>query len=93
MSRPLLGKVLMLIGAALVLGLILIGLTGELTREGLAPHIPASNPQTPAGPDQAELQRCQALGEASTKDAACLAVWAETRRRFLTPTSPTGTGG
>lgn len=92
MTRAFVGKGLMLIGAALVLGLILIGVTGELTREGLAPHIPASNPQAPAGPEQAELQRCQTLGEAATKDAACLTFWAETRRRFLTPASPTGTG-
>jgi conjugative transfer region protein TrbK len=88
MSRSLLGKALMLIGAALVLGLILIGVTGELTREGLAPHIPASNPRTSPGPDHAQLQRCQALGEAAAKDAACLTLWAETRRRFLTPASP-----
>ena len=92
MSRSLLGKVLMLTGAALILGLILVGVTGELTREGLAPDIPASNPQAPPGPEQAELQRCQSLGEAAIADAACLALWAETRRRFLTPASPTGVG-
>lgn len=92
MSRSLLGKALMLIGAALVLGLILIGVTGELTRERQGARVPVSNPQTFPGHDQAELQRCQTLGEAATKDAACLALWAETRRRFLTPASPTGAG-
>ena len=92
MSRSLLGKALILIGAALVLGLILIGVKGELTREGHAPHIPASNPQAPADPDHAERQRCQSLGEAATTNAGCLAFWAETRRRFLTPASPTGAG-
>jgi conjugative transfer region protein TrbK len=92
MSRSLLGKGLMLIGAALILGLILVGVTGELTRDRQGACVPVSNPQTSPGPDQAELQRCQALGEAATKDAACLALWAETRRRFLTPASPTGSG-
>jgi conjugative transfer region protein TrbK len=92
MSRSLLGKALMLIGAALVLWLILIGVTGEITREQQEAHAQARNPQTSPGPDHAELQRCQALGEAATKDAACLALWAETRRRFLTPASPTGSG-
>jgi conjugative transfer region protein TrbK len=92
MTRPLLGKALMLIGAALVLGLILIGVTGEITREQQEAHAQARNPQTHLRPDDAELQRCQALGEAATRDAGCLALWAETRRRFLTPASPTGVG-
>lgn len=92
MIRSLLSKALMLFGAALILGLILVGVTGELTREGQEIHSPVRNPQAAPDPDHAELQRCQALGEAATKDAACLALWAETRRRFLTPTSPTGTG-
>ncbi len=92
MTRSFVGKGLMLIGAALVLGLILIGVTGELTRERQGARVPVSNPQTLPGHDQAELQRCQALGEAATKDATCLALWAETRRRFLTPASPTRAG-
>jgi conjugative transfer region protein TrbK len=92
MTRPLLGKVLMLIGVALILGLILIAVTGELTREGQEVHSPVLNPQKPPDPNRAELMRCQALGEAATNDAACLALWAETRRRFLTPASQTGTG-
>jgi conjugative transfer region protein TrbK len=92
MSRSLIGKALMLIGAALVLGLILIGVTGEMTRNGQEAHAQTRNPQTSPSPDHAELQRCQTLGEAAAKDAACLALWAETRRRFLTPLLPTGEG-
>jgi conjugative transfer region protein TrbK len=92
MRRSLIGKALMLIGAALVLGLILIGVTGEITREHQEAHAQARNPQTSPSPDHAELQRCQTLGEAAAKDAACLALWAETRRRFLTPASPTSAG-
>lgn len=30
-----------------------------------------------------ELIRCQSLGEAAAKDRACLAAWAENRRRFF----------
>jgi conjugative transfer region protein TrbK len=89
MSRSLLGKGLMLIGAALVLGLILIGVIGEMARNGQEAHSPVRNPQTHLRPDDAELLRCQALGEAATRDAGCLALWAETRRRFLTLASPT----
>jgi conjugative transfer region protein TrbK len=34
-------------------------------------------------PLRAELTRCQELGEASPRDATCLAAWATARRRFL----------
>ncbi len=36
-------------------------------------------------PLQAEFARCQGLGEAGAHDPACLAAWAENRRRFLAP--------
>lgn len=38
----------------------------------------------------AALARCQTLGEAAGNDPACLAAWAENRRRFFTyrPTAP-----
>jgi conjugative transfer region protein TrbK len=92
MSRSLIGKVLMLMGAALVLVLILIGVRDEITREGQKAPSPVRNPQTSPILEQTELQRCQALGEAAAKDAACLALWAEIRRRFLTPALPSGEG-
>jgi conjugative transfer region protein TrbK len=93
MTRSFVGKGLMLMGAALVLGLILIGFTGEITHDGQEVYSPVRNPQTRPDAEQAELQRCQGLGEAAITDAACLAVWAETRRRFLTPAFPSGEGG
>ncbi|ALG90025.1 MULTISPECIES: putative entry exclusion protein TrbK-alt [Actibacterium] len=34
-------------------------------------------------PLRAEQRRCQELGEAAASDPDCLAVWAETRDRFL----------
>lgn len=39
--------------------------------------------ETETDPLQAALRRCQHLGEAATRDPACLAAWAENRRRFL----------
>jgi conjugative transfer region protein TrbK len=45
---------------------------------------PVVGEQDDADPMQAELRRCQVLGEAATRDPGCLAVWAESRRRFLT---------
>ncbi|MER9585359.1 putative entry exclusion protein TrbK-alt [Mesorhizobium sp. M0276] len=41
-----------------------------------------------ADPLRGELIRCQALGEAGTRDSRCLSIWAENRRRFLTPAPP-----
>lgn len=38
---------------------------------------------TEADPLRAEQRRCQELGEAAASDPDCLAVWAETRDRFL----------
>lgn len=52
---------------------------------------PAPSPAKPVDPLRAELTRCQALGEAGAGDAACLAAWGESRRRFLGP--PAGARG
>jgi conjugative transfer region protein TrbK len=38
-----------------------------------------------------ELAHCQALGMAAKSDAACVAAWAESRRRFFSYTSPPST--
>ena len=63
----------------------------ELTREeepSRAAPAPAFAPSV--DPLRAEQRRCQRLGEAAVRDAACLEVWAETRDRFLgrTPSDP-----
>lgn len=44
----------------------------------------ASEANSPA-PLRETLQRCVALGEAAVRDADCLAAWAESRQRFLSP--------
>ncbi|MEM0935300.1 MAG: putative entry exclusion protein TrbK-alt [Pseudomonadota bacterium] len=44
---------------------------------------PAVLPLPEVDPLRAEQRRCQELGEAAASDPDCLAVWAETRDRFL----------
>lgn len=56
--------------------------------------VPASSPmrvlQSETDPLREGQRRCQQLGEAAASDAECLRVWAETRDRFLRPsTAPT----
>jgi conjugative transfer region protein TrbK len=92
MSRLLISKGLMLGGAAMIVALIIIGTLRDIGREEQGTASPPP-PITVSSPEQAALQHCQSLGEAATKDAACLALWAETRRRFLTPLLPSGEGG
>ena len=48
--------------------------------------IHAARPDT-SDPLHRELLRCQQLGEAATRDPGCLNAWAESRRRFLSPSS------
>jgi conjugative transfer region protein TrbK len=93
MSRSLLGKILMLLSATMILVLIVIGATSEVSQDGQGSAASLSPNTSTRNPQHAEFPRCQALGEAATKDAACLALWAETRRRFLTPALPPGEGG
>ena len=55
------------------------------------PRAPGSSPRAPAAssdPLFAALARCQTLGEAAGNDPACLAAWAENRRRFFTYRAP-----
>ncbi len=65
-----------------VLAIILGGLQ-LLHRPEPAPPPPAPVLAKAEDPLSAELIRCQALGEAGAGDPACLATWAESRRRFL----------
>ena len=84
------GKHLAQIGAIVFVALaITVALLG-LGTKGRAPTdaVPAA-PALSADPDPMarELMHCQMIGEAGARDTACLAVWAENRRRFLTPGS------
>jgi conjugative transfer region protein TrbK len=62
----------------------------ELSRKEERPEAAPPRPPAQAGatdPLREELFRCQSLGEAGPRDPACLRAWAESRRRFLTPST------
>lgn len=77
------GTVLARLAAAIFLLIAIVVAIIELGRQG--EEVRASRPVAAATqePFRAELQRCQALGEAALQDGSCLDVWAEKRRRFL----------
>lgn len=57
----------------------------ELSELQSSPPTAIETPRT--DPLRETLGRCRQLGEAATRDAACLAAWDENRRRFLSPTA------
>ena len=69
-------------GAALVAAAVVMAVKEAEAPRGLVLR-PAMG--RPVDPLAAEFARCQALGEAGANDTACLAAWAENRRRFLSP--------
>ena len=86
------GKTLAQMGAVAFVAIAMTATVLEVTRVEHVQVTSSLRPEAPATYDllRAELIRCQSLGEAGTRDQACLAAWAESRRRFLTPgTSPT----
>ncbi len=81
------GKVLARIGA---IGFVIFAITAtaiELSRKDEPPLYRgvATATDAVADPLKGELRRCQRLGEAGTRDAACLQAWADNRDRFLKP--------
>ncbi|GAA5542323.1 putative entry exclusion protein TrbK-alt [Brucella sp. NBRC 113783] len=78
------GKVLARIAAIVFVAVAITAAIIEITREnvsGPAPSAPALQPS--ADPLREGQRRCQEMGEAAANDAECLAIWAETRDRFL----------
>jgi conjugative transfer region protein TrbK len=59
-----------------------VATTIETGREGKGSAPPASSSPT-LDPLAAELERCNALTPASSRDEACERAWAKNRRRFL----------
>lgn len=49
---------------------------------------PPQRPAPAARPIQADLARCQALGEAGANDPGCLKAWANQRAKFLGLSAP-----
>ena len=81
------GKLLARIGAIAFVAIAITATAIELTREEEGDARPSAAPAVAAAadPHRAELIRCQRLGEAGPRDAACLRAWAESRERFLAP--------
>ena len=92
MTRSFIGKGLILLGTAMILTMIVIGMIGEVTQDAQKAATRPSPTNSTPNPQQSELLRCQGIGEAAAQDAACLALWAETRRRFLAPALLSGEG-
>ncbi|MCH4021913.1 conjugative transfer region protein TrbK [Sphingomonas sp. BE270] len=76
------------LGAVVFVALAITATVIDMTRKEAAPVDTSVPSAAPAGADplRGELTRCQLLGEDGARDAACLRVWAENRRRFLAPT-------
>ncbi len=83
-------KTLARIGAIAFVAVAITATVIELSRKEERPEAAPPRPPAQAGatdPLRAELFRCQSLGEAGPRDPACLRAWAESRRRFLTPST------
>ncbi|MBB6011279.1 conjugative transfer region protein TrbK [Aquamicrobium lusatiense] len=81
------GKVLARLGAVIFVAVAITATIIELTRKDEPPLHRGVTAATETGVDaiKIELRRCQQLGEAGTRDSACLRTWAENRERFLKP--------
>jgi conjugative transfer region protein TrbK len=78
------GKMLARLGAVVFVAIAVTATAIDMARKD-EPSAPPAAPalQPPADPLREGQRRCQQLGQQATSDAECLAVWAETRDRFL----------
>ncbi|MCT7376316.1 putative entry exclusion protein TrbK-alt [Chelativorans salis] len=78
------GKNLARIGAIVFVAFAITATVIEMTREDEpVRQAPARALAPSVDPLRAEQRRCQQMGEVAARDPECLAVWAETRDRFL----------
>lgn len=78
------GKTLARIGAVIFVAVVITATAIEATRKDDVPaEARTSGASQPSPGYRSELVRCQRLGEAGTRDPACLQAWAENRERFL----------
>jgi len=78
------GMVLARIAAIIFVSVAITAAAVEMSREEEGQAVtPAPVPAPEVDALRAEQRRCQELGEAAASDRDCLAVWAETRDRFL----------
>jgi len=78
------GKMLARLGAIIFIAIAITATVIEMTRkEEPAQARPARALQPPPDPLHDSLRRCQQLGQSAVSDPDCLAIWAESRDRFL----------
>lgn len=78
------GKVLARIAAIVFIAIAITVAAVEMARKEDAPVAPApALLQPPTDPLREGQRRCQQMGEAAADNPECLAIWAETRDRFL----------
>lgn len=84
------GKMLARLGAIIFVAFAITATAIEMTREEDAPAPTSARQHQPSSADplRAGQRRCQQMGEAATRDPACLRVWTESRDRFLGTQSP-----
>lgn len=82
-------KMLARLGAVVFLTIAITAAVVEMTRKDGEPAAvsPARIVEPVRDPLREGQRRCQQLGQEAATDAECLRVWAETRDRFLRPTS------
>ena len=77
-------KVLARIAAIVFVAVAITAAIIEMTREDVSVPAPsAPSLQPPVDPLREGQRRCQQMGEAAANNTDCLAIWAETRNRFL----------
>ena len=81
------GKIVARVGAVVFVAFAITATVIELSRKDEPPiyRSVAATTETGVDPLKTELRRCQQLGEAGTRDPACLQAWADNRERFLKP--------
>ena len=81
-------KIIARAAAGILLGGAVLACALELAWQGrtLESSLPAAHDNM--DPLANELARCKALGAEAAHDAACKAVWAQNRARFLAPSAP-----
>ncbi|MBN8998432.1 MAG: putative entry exclusion protein TrbK-alt [Rhizobiales bacterium] len=79
------GKMLARLGAVVFVGIAITVTVIELTRTPDVPEVRVLDRDhiRPADPLQATLRHCRDIGEAATRDPACLKAWSDNRDRFL----------
>lgn len=89
------GKMLARLGAVVFVGVAITAAVIEFTRQPEPAEVgPQARQRGDTGDLRQRLRRCRDMGEAATRDPACLGIWAENRDRFLkqgaqTPDAPT----